>query len=117
MNIPEWPKPMTLGILVGAIAVSVAGFSWGGWVTEKNAAALANTQSHNKVISALVPICIDMSRNDAERIGKLAELRRTSTYQRGTVLMETGWATVPGTDTANRDLAQACLAALELDKS
>jgi len=28
--------------------------------------------------------------------------------------MAAGWATVPGTDAPDRDIAQACLAALEL---
>ena len=31
--------------------------------------------------------------------------------------METGWATLPGTDAPSRDLADACLAELELDGS
>jgi hypothetical protein len=29
--------------------------------------------------------------------------------------MATGWATMPGTDAPNRDIAQACLAALDVD--
>jgi len=32
-------------------------------------------------------------------------------------MMETGWATMPGTDTPSRDLASACLAVLDLDGS
>jgi hypothetical protein len=32
-------------------------------------------------------------------------------------MMETGWATLPGTDTPSRDLADACLAELALDGS
>jgi hypothetical protein len=117
MKIPAWPKPVALGVLIGAIAVSTVGFSWGGWVTGGTAVKMANTMSHEKVIAALVPVCVDLSRTDAERAAKMAEIRETSAYQRRTVLMGTGWATMPGADNADRDLAQACLAALEPDLS
>lgn len=117
MKTPEWLKPVATGVVLGAIAISVIGFSWGGWVTGGTANKMANSLSHDRVIAALVPVCVNMSRADTERAGKLAEIRETSTYQRRSVLMETGWATVPGSEAANRDLAEACLAALELDKS
>ncbi|TYC80107.1 hypothetical protein FMN63_02405 [Stappia sp. BW2] len=117
MNIPEWVKPAAYGVVIGAIAVSIAGFSWGGWVTGGTAAKMASTSSHDKVIAALVPVCVGQSRSDDERTAKLAEIRETSAYQRRTVLMETGWATMPGSDSADRDLAQACLTALEPDLS
>jgi hypothetical protein len=78
---------------------------------------MANAQSRDKVIAALVPVCVGRSRVDIERVGKLEEIRETKSYQRRNILMETGWATMPGTDTPDRDLAEACLAALELDKS
>jgi hypothetical protein len=31
--------------------------------------------------------------------------------------MAAGWATMPGTDAPDRDIAQACLAALDVDRS
>jgi pimeloyl-ACP methyl ester carboxylesterase len=117
MNFPEWLKPVALGVVIGAVAASTIGFSWGGWVTGGTAAKMANTLSHEKVIAALVPVCVGMSRADTERAGKLEQIRETPSYQRRNILMETGWATVPGSDSADRDLAEACLAALELGKS
>jgi hypothetical protein len=44
-------------------------------------------------------------------------IRAASTYQRRDAVMSAGWATVPGTDAPNRDIAQACLAALDVDGS
>ncbi|UES59829.1 hypothetical protein GFK91_29110 (plasmid) [Roseibium aggregatum] len=117
MNTPEWLKPVALGVVIGAAAASTLGFSWGGWVTGGSAAKMANALSHDKVIAALVPVCVDLSRIDTERAAKLAKIRETSAYQRRNALMGTGWATIPGSDTADRDLAQACLAALEPDLS
>ena len=33
MNSPEWLKPGLYGAAIGAVLVSVVGFTWGGWVT------------------------------------------------------------------------------------
>ncbi|TYC61939.1 hypothetical protein FMN50_06680 [Rhodobacterales bacterium] len=117
MNFPDWLKPVALGAVIGAVVVSTVGFSWGGWVTGGTAAKMANAMSHDKVIAALVPVCVGRSRSDTDRVAKLEEIRNTSTYQRRTALMGTGWATMPGSDTANQELAQACLTALRQDLS
>ena len=115
MNTPEWLKPGIYGALIGAVFVSVVGFSWGGWVTGGGANRMASTMAHNDVIAALIPVCLDMAQADTDRIAKLATIRAAATYKRRDAVMETGWATVPGSESPNRDLAQACLAALELN--
>ena len=33
MQTPEWLKPGLYGAVCGAVAVAIAGFTWGGWVT------------------------------------------------------------------------------------
>jgi hypothetical protein len=55
-----------------------------------------------------------MARSDPARADKLATIRAASTYQRRDALMAAGWATMPGTDAPDRDIAQACLKELEL---
>ncbi|PVB62081.1 hypothetical protein [Labrenzia sp. 011] len=117
MTAPEWLKPAFLGAGVGAIALAILGFSWGGWVTGASASKMAATMSEDSVVAALVPVCVDISRADADRVTKLAVIREASTYKRRDALMEAGWATVPGAEAPSRDLAKACLTALELDKS
>jgi len=117
MNTPEWTKPAVYGALVGAVVVSIIGFSWGGWVTGGTADKMAKVMSHENVIAALLPMCVDMSATDADRDAKLAAIREVSSYRRRDAVMEAGWATVPGADAPNRDLAQACVAALEIDAS
>lgn len=114
MNTPEWLKPGVYGAVIGAILVGVVGFSWGGWVTGGTANDRALKMSHNDVITSMVPICLDMARSDPARLDKMSTIRAASTYQRRDALMEAGWATVPGSEEPNRDIAQACLAALEL---
>ncbi|SDJ35152.1 hypothetical protein [Lutimaribacter saemankumensis] len=115
MNTPKWLKPGIYGAVIGAAAIGIFGFSWGGWVTGGTARDNAMAMSHDAVVSAMVPVCLDMIRTDPERVAKLAEIREASKYQRRDALMEAGWATVPGTQSPSRDIAQACLAALNVD--
>ncbi|RBW60426.1 hypothetical protein [Ruegeria sp. A3M17] len=101
MNTPEWLKPGLYGAVIGAVLVSIAGFSWGGWVTGRTSNDRSVAMAREHVATALVPVCLDMARSDPERAAKMAA----------------GWVTIPGTETPNRDIAQACLAALDVNKS
>ncbi|MEO0916224.1 MAG: hypothetical protein AAFY31_04470 [Pseudomonadota bacterium] len=117
MTIPEWLKPGIYGALLGAAFVGIVGFSWGGWQTGSSAQKMASEMAEDRVIAALVPFCLDMSRTDSKRIAKLATIREASSFKRRDAVMETGWATTPGADGPNRDLAQACIEGLDLDAS
>lgn len=115
MKTPEWVKPGGYGALIGAAFVAIAGFSWGGWVTGATAQERALALSRDSVVTAMVPVCLGMAQADPDRADKLAGIREARVYQRRDAVMETGWATMPGTDAPNRNLAQACLAALDVD--
>ncbi|MCE8007947.1 hypothetical protein [Aestuariivita sp.] len=117
MTTPEWLKPGIYGALIGAVFVGIVGFTWGGWVTGSNAEKMASEMAEDRVITALVPFCLDMSRTDEERIAKLAAIRETSSFRRRDAVMEAGWATMPGAEGPNRELAQACIEGLDLDAS
>lgn len=110
----EWLKPTVYGALGGVVLTMVVGFSWGGWVTGGTAQSMAATEAKIAVVAALVPVCLQLAQNDPDRAAKLATIQEAPTYQRRTALIEAGWATVPGSDTPNRDLAQACVASLDL---
>lgn len=115
MNTPEWLRPGIYGALIGAAVVGIAGFQWGGWVTGGTAQERAMTMSHDDVVTAMVPVCLNMARTDPDREAKIALIRDASTYQRRDALMDAGWATMPGTEDPDRDIAQACLASLDVD--
>jgi len=117
MTTPEWMRPGIYGALLGAAFIGVVGFSWGGWMTGGSANKMASKMAQDEVIAALVPFCVDMSRTDNERLAKLSTIRDATSYKRRDAVMATGWATMPGADVPNRDLAQACLEGLELDAS
>lgn len=113
----DWIKPALLGALIGTgVAVSI-GFTWGGWQTAAQSARGSVAVAKAAVTAAMVPVCLEQSRRDPAREAHLALLRQSSLPKRRDFLMDTGWATIPGSQAADRDLAQACLAALELPAS
>ncbi|WP_127561644.1 hypothetical protein [Nioella ostreopsis] len=114
MNTPEWLKPGVYGAVIGAVFVGVVGFSWGGWVTGGTSNDRAMAMSRDSVVASMVPVCLDIALSDPERAEILETIRAAATYQRRDALMDAGWATMPGTDDPDRDIAQACLAELDL---
>jgi hypothetical protein len=109
MALPEWLKPALYGAAVGAVAISVAGFSWAGWVTGGTADRRAAETAKAEVVAALVPICIEQARLDPESTVKLAALQGASTSQRPAMLIDAGWATMPGATESDRTVASACM--------
>lgn len=109
MNTPEWLKPALLGAAAGAIALAIVGFSWGGWVTGGTAGKMASDQARSEVVAALVPICVEQSKQDPRLTTTLAQLEAANRYQRSDLLMEAGWATMPGSSDPNRAVASACM--------
>ena len=76
---------------------------------------MAANRAHDEVIAALVPICLQISQDDPDRAAKMATITEATTYQRRDAVMAAGWATVPGADAPDRDLAQACIEVLEFE--
>ena len=112
MNTPVWLKPGVYGAIVGAAALAIGGFTWGGWVTGATASQMATEQARLEVVEALVPICIQQSKQDPQVSERLAELEAASSYKRRDMLMEAGWATMPGSEDPDRNVAVACMAQL-----
>ena len=109
MNTPEWLKPGLYGAAAGAVALAIVGFSWGGWVTGGTAEKMAGEQARMEVVAALVPICLQQSQQDPRLTETLAQLQAASNYKRSDMLMEAGWATMPGSSDPNRAVASACM--------
>jgi hypothetical protein len=91
----------------------ILGFSYGGWTTGDTAARVARQQADTAVTAALVPVCIAQSKADRTVLKRMGELKAlTSSYQQRDFVTNTGWATVPGSENPNSDVAEACAAAL-----
>ena len=117
MTFPEWTKPALYAALGGAIFATILGFTLAGWMTNGAAQTMAQDVAAEDVIMALVPVCLDRSATDPERVAKLAALQELSGFARRNAMMETGWVTPPGSESPSRDLATACLTELELEGS
>lgn len=109
MNLPEWLKPGLIGAAAGAAVIAYAGFSWGGWVTAGTADKMAAEKAQHELVAALVPICLNQYEHDPNSSSTIAELKGASIYQRRDILIEAGWATMPGSTDANTSVANACV--------
>ncbi|WP_193173399.1 hypothetical protein [Nisaea nitritireducens] len=109
MTLPEWLKPAVLGFGLGAVTVMIVGFSWGGWVTGSKADKISSDRADVEVVKAFVPVCVARSISDPNAAKTLAELEKAQTYNRDDVIMDSGWATLPGANSPSRPLALACI--------
>ena len=112
MNIPEWAPPALFGAGVGALALAIIGFSWGGWVTNATAQRIANDASIKAVATILTPYCLERSRVDPRSADILADMKIARAFQRPGLVEQAGWATPLGENKPNRELAFACGQAL-----
>ena len=114
MKIPVETKPALWGVAGGAIALAIAGFTWGGWVTASRAEADATQRANSAVVVALAPICVEKFKHAAEVATNLAALKKADSWSQGDFIEKGGWATVPGSNPPAQvtSVAQACASLL-----
>ena len=108
MKVPTWLKPGIWGAVVGAIGIVIIGFWQMGWVTGSTADRMARNRADSAVVAALVPFCVANAERDPD-LAKLANLKaEQSPYNRNQLVSDSGWATLPGMTSPDRELASAC---------
>ena len=116
MNLPKLPaetSPFLWGATVGAIALAIAGFTWGGWVSGGTAERLAAARADTATLTALTPICVTQFNASPKARASLAALKETQSWQQAEYVQKGGWATMPGeSGEPSRELAAACAEAL-----
>ncbi len=114
MEIPVWVKPAIWGGVIGAVAITIIGFSASWVVSGSTAAEMANTQSKDAVITALAPICVAQfkTQTPTNQTMQLAALKEESSYKRDDFVAAQGWATMPGNDAPTTEIADACASQL-----
>lgn len=114
MNIPVETKPALWGMLGGAIAISVIGFTWFGWTSGSTAETMAKTRATDAVIVALAPVCVERFQRAGGASANLVELKKADAWSQGEFIEKGGWATVTGTPPTDRvsAVARACAALL-----
>ena len=113
METPNWVRPALFGGVAGAICLSVVGFTGAGWLTASKAAANASDRASVEVVAALLPICVHQAEADLNFADRLTGLKgKQQSFQRTAAVEGWGWATMPGSERPNSQLARACAEAL-----
>jgi hypothetical protein len=105
------------GMAAGAVAAIFVGFFWGGWVTGGTAKEMAQKSASSAVVSVLAPICVDKFQANANAAANLIELKKATSWERGSFVEKGGWATMPGSAEANSAVAKACADSLGSEKA
>jgi len=96
------------------VLTMVVGFAWGGWVTGATAQTMADKIAQDAVIKRLGPICVVQFNKDARKDLKLKELKAADSWKRTDYIEQQGWATMPGEEKPDRDVAADCARLLTL---
>ena len=108
MKLPANTNSYLWGAALGAIALAVVDFGWGGWVTEGTASRNAAVAANDAKVAALAPICAVRFRAQDDAAIKIAELSKASSWARGNVIEKSGFAIMQGSKTSDSDVARAC---------
>jgi hypothetical protein len=96
------------GAFAGFLATVVIGFGWGGWMLGSTAKKMADQSTSIAVVAALAPICVDKFQRATEAKATLTELKLIDSWKQDTFIEKGGWATFAGTESPNRNVAEAC---------
>jgi len=104
-------------VTVGAVVAPIIMFSAGWIVTSGAAGSAARDMASDAVVASLAPICVNQFSEDTKRTVQLAALKEMSQWKRPDFVAQQGWATMPGSDSANGLVASDCARRLaELEK-
>lgn len=101
-------KTMLTGGAIGAAALAVIGFTWGGWVTGSTAQKMADNKATAAVVLALAPMCVDNFRHQADAGTQLVNFQKLSSYDQRGFVEKGGWASALGTKQDNSAITRAC---------
>jgi hypothetical protein len=101
-------KPGIWGAVVGAVAISVLGFSSFGWTLGSTAERMARERAQTAVVAVLTPICVEKFQHQADASAKLVEFNKVASWDRRAIIEKGGWATTPGNDGPNSAVVTAC---------
>ena len=108
MKVPTQVKPAAWGVVGGAVAAMIIGFSWGGWVTGSASAKAASTASQEAVVQAFVPLCVAKAEQQPDQ---LVALKKEEYYRREAMVVKAGWVSNVAEKYRNK-VADACASAV-----
>ena len=77
-------------------------------MTSSSAKEQGEQMAKEAVQENLVPICVEQYLQDPNKVERFAELKEKSSYQRDDYVEEIGWATMPGSESPVRGIADKC---------
>lgn len=102
------PKQVVWSALVAVIVWTGLGFSWFGygfnWMTQGN----ANQMVRVAVAENFAEICVAQALSAPGAEVALKELSELSSYKQANFVETSGWATMPGSDSATSGVAALC---------
>src|ERR1051326_9319221 len=102
MQVPSQTKPALWGAAGGAVALAIAGFTWGGWLTPGTGDKLAAERADSAVVAILTPICVEKFTQNGDAIANLAALRKiSSSWEQGNFIEKAAGETGPGAKSAD----------------
>ena len=108
MEMPKNISTLIWSAVGGAVLTMAVGFTWGGWVTGGTARKDSASAVRDAVVVALAPICVDRFKGQTDAALKITELSKASSWDRGNLVVKSGFATMPGAKDADSDVARAC---------
>jgi hypothetical protein len=97
------------GLICGAVITMIIGFAWGGWTT----GGTSRQRTEAAVLATRAAICVAQFIKDPNYTEKLKELKAAESWNRSTFIQKGGWDKMPGEQTANPTVSQACADGLE----
>jgi hypothetical protein len=98
-------------IIVGMVLMAVIGFGFMGWTLGGSATKMADAAAKGAVTQALTPYCVAAAKADTDA-ARMTEFAAANASSRAGLVEKFGWATPPGAEKPNRDVAKACATAL-----
>jgi hypothetical protein len=102
-------KKFVFWACVASIALTVlVGFKWGGWVTGSTAQLMADNGAADARTELAIASCIVRFGEGADVGVRLAKLKKTDSWMRGTYMEKAGWATPTGAEGPVQDAGERC---------
>jgi len=101
-------EPFLWGMAVGSIVLLIVTFSTGWVVTSGSATATAKAMAADAVLARLAPISVAQFMQDPnreERLKELKELKSWGENNRSDFVQKQGWATMPGEEKPDSNIA------------
>lgn len=108
-NNRPWSPPQIIFSAIIAIGIwSAVGFSWFGHGFNWKTNARAEQMSANAVMESMATICAAQARSAPDAEAALKELAELSSWKRREFIETAQWATMPGSEAAQRGVAELC---------